>query len=128
MKLAEYYKEKDYIHYSNCHEDFLLLNKYFSNEHKTVLSVASGLDNSLAFLVHDGVKVFAFDYNPSQVYLGKLKKCAIEHFTYKQFLIFMGIEKGDRSALYNELSPVLEKDVKDQEKELELIREMNKNV
>lgn len=118
LNLKDYYKEKNYIHYSNCHEDFLLLKKYLKPGTETILSVASGLDNSLSFLVQDNVKVFAFDFNPSQVYLGKLKIAAIENFSYEKMLEFAGVSdfsKGDRANrinLYKELCPSLAQDVK----------------
>lgn len=129
MKLKNYYKEDNYIHYSNCHEDFLLLKKYITPQTKEVLSVASGLDNSLAFLTQNDIKVHAFDYNPSQVYLGKLKIEAIRHLSWEEMLKFLGIidlEAGgnykkyrankDSSAgrvdLYNKISAFLEPEVK----------------
>ncbi|MBP5568965.1 MAG: DUF3419 family protein [Treponema sp.] len=113
MNLSEYYLEENYIHYSNCHEDYLLLDKYIKSNTKEVLSVASALDNSLSFLVHKNVKVHAFDFNPSQVKLGKLKICAIKDLTYKNFLVFIGINEGDRIALYNKIKKHLEDDVKE---------------
>lgn len=111
MKLNDYYKEPDYIHYSNCHEDFLLLKKYVKPETKEILSVASALDNSLSFLTKDDVKVHAFDFNPSQVYLCKLKICGIEYLSYKEFLLLLGINegaKGDRLNLYQKISAYLD--------------------
>lgn len=167
VKLSDYYKEPNYIHYSNCHEDFLLLKKYMTrlqqgkmnldlqkgteqNVQKwiplsfamqnsswqepnvnsialnlpagternveiplSVLSVGSGLDNSLAFLVDDNVKVYAFDFNPSQVKLGLLKIEAIKKFSYEELLVFLGIDesketvKGDRVKLYENLKSSL---------------------
>ncbi len=115
MKLTDYYNEPNYIHYSNCHEDFLLLKKYLKPETKEILSVGSALDNSLSFLTKDDVKVHAFDFNPSQVYLGKLKICGITHLNYEEFLQFLGIKKGDtgdRLNLYNKISDFLDSDSK----------------
>ncbi|MDE7384665.1 MAG: BtaA family protein, partial [Anaeroplasmataceae bacterium] len=73
----KYFKEPNYIHYSNCHEDVALLKKYILKDSKRILSIASALDNSLAFLENDEVEVLAIDSNPSQVYLSKLKIAAI---------------------------------------------------
>lgn len=113
MKMNDYYKEDNYIHYSNCHEDFLLLKKYVKPETREVLSVASGLDNSLGFLVQDGLKVHAFDFNPSQVYLGKLKIEAIRNFEWDEMLAFLGIEKGDSRELYGRIAHKLDKDTRE---------------
>ena len=113
MKIKEYYKEASYIHYSNCHEDVDLLIDYFPKDATNVLSIGSGLDNSLAFLTFDNVKVKSFDFNPTQVYLQKLKKAAIKLFSYNDFLVFLGIKDGDSLTLYNKLSNELELDVKE---------------
>lgn len=116
MKLSDYYEEHNYIHYSNCHEDFLLLKKYVKPEMRTILSVGSGLDNSLSFLVHDNVKVYAFDYNPSQVYLGKLKVEAIRNLSRQEYLEFLGvvwIGPERMTDLYRSFSHRLPHDVKD---------------
>lgn len=115
LKLSDYYKEENYIHYSNCHEDFLLLKKYIKPETKEILSIASGLDNSLSFLVNDNVHVYAFDYNPIQIFLGKLKICGIEFLSYEEFLVFIGIrgsEKSKRVELYNKIDERLPDEVK----------------
>lgn len=119
MKLSDYYKEENYIHYSNCHEDFALLWKYVTPEMGEVLSVASGLDNSLGFLAQDNLKVHAFDFNPSQVYLGQLKIEAIRTFEWEEMLQFLGIEAGEatsgaekRVALYQRIANNLPADAK----------------
>ena len=52
----KYFKEPNYIHYSNCHEDVLQLKKYLPTHTKRVLSIASALDNSLALLENDEIK------------------------------------------------------------------------
>lgn len=103
MNIKKYYKEENYIHYSNCHEDFLMLKKYLKPGAKRVLSIASGLDNSLAFLVNSDVKVVAFDNNPSQIFLCKLKLEGIKHLSYEDFLILLGINDGDRLKLYKQV-------------------------
>lgn len=113
MKIKDYYKEKQYIHYSNCHEDFNMLNEYVYSDDRKILSVASALDNSLSFLVHDNVTVDAFDFNITQIYLCKLKKLAIKNLTRDEFMIFIGISEGDSLELYNKFSNTLDKEVKD---------------
>ena len=93
-RIKKYYKENNYIHYSNCHEDIDLILSYFSDTYKEVLSVASGLDNSLSFLIYDNIKVHSFDSNPTQIYLGNLKIAGIKNLDYNQYLILMGIKDG----------------------------------
>lgn len=104
MNIKKYFKEENYIHYSNCHEDFLMLKKYLNNNEKEILSIASGLDNSLAFLVNDNVHVTAFDNNPSQIALGELKIAAIKTLDYEEFLIVLGLKDGNRLNLYKKVS------------------------
>ncbi len=110
MKIRDYYKEKDYIHYSNCHEDFLMLRPYLSLNDREILSVASGLDNSLAFLTNDNVHVDAFDFNPAQVCLCRLKKAAVSLLEYDEFLIFLGIKEGNPVQYYDKIRPTLDED------------------
>lgn len=108
MNIKKYYKEENYIHYSNCHEDFLMLKKYLKNDEKEILSIASGLDNSLAFLVNENVHVTAFDNNPTQVALGQLKIAAIKALDYEDFLVLLGLKEGNRIEIYNKVSKNLE--------------------
>lgn len=112
MSVKAYYKEKEYIHYSNCHEDFEMLYGYLKDSYTEILSVASALDNSLGFLVKDGAHVVAFDYNITQIYLCRLKKTAIELLSREEFLTFIGVSDGDSGELYNRISPFLDEDTK----------------
>ena len=112
MNIKKYFKEENYIHYSNCHEDFLMLKKYLNNNEKEILSIASGLDNSLAFLVNDKVHVLAFDNNPSQIALGELKKTAIKVLDYDEFLILLGPKEGNRLDIYKTVSTQLDENSK----------------
>ena len=109
-RIKKYYKEENYIHYSNVHEDFDLLYSYFKPPYKDVLSIASGLDNSLGFLINDNVIVHAFDMNPSQIYLGNLKIKAIKYLNYNDYLILLGLKDGNRILLFNSLKPYLDND------------------
>lgn len=112
MKISEYYKEKEYIHYSNCHEDFDLLSSYFRSGDRKILSVASALDNSLGFLARGDVTVEAFDYNITQVYLCRLKKTAIAELDREEFLEFIGVTDGDSFGIYEKISPFLDEATK----------------
>lgn len=110
MKIKNYYKEKEYIHYSNCHEDALFLLNNVSNTPKQILSIASALDNSLALLLLNPDKITAIDFNSSQIYLCNLKKCGIKHLSYHEFLILLGIENGDSLAIYYKIREYLDSD------------------
>ncbi|MDE5856569.1 MAG: BtaA family protein, partial [Anaeroplasmataceae bacterium] len=108
----KYFKEPNYIHYSNCHEDVTLLKKYLPAHTKKILSIASALDNSLAFLENDEVEVLAIDSNPSQVYLSKLKIAAIKHLSYNDFLILLGFKEGNSVDVYNTLQASLDEETR----------------
>lgn len=121
MKISKYYKEDQYIHYSNCHEDaeFLLAN--IDGEPKRILSIASALDNVLAMLLLDPERIVAIDYNDTQIFLCKLKICAIKHLDYENFLVLLGVREGDSLSVYQSIRDNLEEDVQayfDNRKEL----------
>lgn len=101
------------INYSNCHEDASLLLSQVQNQNLTILSIASGLDNSLTLLKSNPQKIIAFDYNPTQIYLSKLKKAGIKYLSYEEFLLLLGITPGENKDVFNKLVPYLEKDVLD---------------
>ncbi len=103
MKIGDYYKEKYYIHYCNCHEDANFVMKNIANSPKKILSIASALDNSLALLLLDPQEVVAIDSNPTQIYLCELKKCAIKYLEYEEYLIFLGIKQGDPLEYYGRI-------------------------
>lgn len=108
----KYFKEPNYIHYSNCHEDVTLLKKYLPVHTKKILSIASAMDNSLVFLENDEVEVLAIDSNPSQVYLSKLKIAAIKHLSYNNFLILLGFKEGDSLNVYHTLLDFLDEETR----------------
>ena len=103
MKIQAYYKQSQYIHYSNCHEDTEFVLQQIQNNPKKILCIASALDNALAMLLLNPEEVVAIDSNDTQVYLCRLKKCAIEHLEYEDFLILLGIRQGDSEAYYRQL-------------------------
>lgn len=109
MKIKDYYKEENYIHYSNCHEDSdLLLSN--ANNPKEILSIASALDNTLAMLLLNPDHILAIDLNPSQIYLSNLKLCGIKYLTYDEFLVFIGVKEGDSFSLFNKIKNYLDND------------------
>lgn len=107
-----YYKEPNYIHYSNCHEDVRLLKKYLPTQAKRILSIASALDNSLTLLENGEVEVIAIDKNPSQVYLSKLKIMAIKCLSYSDFLTLLGFKEGDALVIYQKLKDNLDNETR----------------
>lgn len=112
MKINKYYKEKQYIHYSNCHEDTAFVLSQIKGRPSRILSIASALDNSLAFLLLDPEQVVAIDYNDTQIALCRLKLCGIKHLEYEEFLTLLGIRQGDAGALYDRLWPHLDGDTR----------------
>ena len=112
MKIGKYYKEDQYIHYSNCHEDaeFMLAN--IDGHPKKILSIASALDNVLAMLLLDPERIVAIDYNDTQIYLCKLKMCAIKLLGYEDFLRLIGVKDGDSLAIYNSIRDDIDEDAR----------------
>lgn len=113
MRIAKYYKEKQYIHYSNCHEDSAFLLANIKNRPKRILSIASALDNCLAMLLLEPDEIVAIDSNDTQIYLCKLKQCGIKHLDYESFLVLLGIAEGDSKACYESLRKHLDDQTRD---------------
>ena len=108
MKITNYYKEKEYVHYSNCHEDAQFVLDNVKVKPKKILSIASALDNCLTYLLLDPEEIVAIDYNGAQICLCQLKKCAIKHLGYQDFLVFLGVKQGDSLKLYNQIKGFLD--------------------
>lgn len=113
MRIKDYYKEKQYIHYSNCHEDSAFVLEHIKNRPKRILSIASALDNSLAMLLLEPDGIVAIDSNDTQIYLCRLKQCGIKHLDYDSFLVLIGIAEGDSRACYEELREHLDDKTRD---------------
>ena len=112
MKIKDYYKEKAYIHYSNCHEDAQFVMEYVKNQPKQILSIASALDNALSLLLLNPEEVTAIDSNPTQVYLCALKKHGIESIDYDDFLALLGVKDGDSLQIYERIKGGLDKETR----------------
>lgn len=110
--MNRYFKEKNYLHYASCHEDANVVMKYVPNDARFALSIASAGDNSIALLLKDFEKVYVIDNNPTQIYLTKLKAKAIEMLSYEEFLVILGIKKGDAVKIYGKIRKSLEKNVR----------------
>ncbi|MBQ2704885.1 MAG: DUF3419 family protein [Clostridia bacterium] len=111
--MRRYYKEASYIHYSNCHEDADFALNNIKGSPRSILTVASSLDNALAFLLLNPESVLAIDYNDTQIFLCKLKKCGIEHLEYEQFLTLLGIGKGDSGLIYDQIKGYLDSETRE---------------
>ncbi|MCL2847488.1 MAG: BtaA family protein [Firmicutes bacterium] len=106
------FKIEPYIRYANCYEDAGTLHAIIDESVRSVLSIASGGDNSLALLANDNIEsLMVFDKNPSQLYLTKLKFSAFKHLSYEKVLILFGIEAGNPLEIYCELMPNLDSEV-----------------
>ena len=95
----------DIIRYANCWEDAdILLQGLQAKPGSSILSIASGGDNSLALLVTNPGKVVAIDISQPQLYLTELKKTAIKYLEYDEMLSFLGFtESASRIAFYEKL-------------------------
>ncbi len=97
------------IRYAQCWEDPDILRRALAvNPDDDVVSIASGGDNSFAFLLDRPNSLVAVDSNPAQVFLVELKKTAIEKLSHKEFTGFLGASNSSsRLSLYSQLRPSL---------------------
>ena len=103
------FKNRAYIHYSNCFEDAETL-LALTGDAKSALSIASAGDNSLALLTTGIQKLTVFDKDPVQLCLAKLKFSAFKHLQYEQVLILLGITEGDSLEVFQNLREHLDED------------------
>ncbi len=104
-------KNADYsfIRYSNCWEDTDILLKGLDIKPNEIgLSIASGGDNTLALLLKNPKKVYAFDLNKTQLYCLELKIICFKNLSYKEIISFLGINNDyDRLTTYNKIKSKL---------------------
>ena len=97
-------KKFSFIRYSNCWEDTdILLDALNIGENETGLSIASAGDNTLAMLIKNPVRVYAFDINKTQLYCLELKIACFKNLTYEETLSFLGVGRCDRISVYKRL-------------------------
>lgn len=112
MKLKAYLKETPHIRYSNCHEDSDFALGHVKGRPQKILTIASGLDISLAFLLLSPEKVVAVDSNPAQIYLCRLKKCGIEQLEYEEFLSLLGMGRENGGEVYGRIREQLDEETR----------------
>ena len=95
----------DIIRYANCWEDAgILLEGLKPERGSSILSIASGGDNSFSLLVTNPEKVVAIDISKPQLYLTELKKLAIKFLEYDEVLSFLGFtEASSRKDSYEKI-------------------------
>ncbi len=97
-----------FIRYSNCWEDTrIVLEALDIHEGETGISIASAGDNTIAMLLKNPKRVYAFDVNPSQLCCLELKLACFRCLSYEQTLVLLGVRDGDRISLYKRVRPVL---------------------
>jgi len=101
----------DIIRYANCWEDAeLLLEGLGDQKGNSILSIASGGDNSLSLLSLNPKKVVAIDVNETQLFVLELKREAIRKLSHEAFLEFIGFRESDnRFETYISIRPQLSK-------------------
>lgn len=62
---------------------------------ETLLTVASGGDNTLGFLLADPARVIALDLNPTQIWLLELKMAAFRRLSHGDLLHLLGVRSTD---------------------------------
>jgi S-adenosylmethionine-diacylglycerol 3-amino-3-carboxypropyl transferase len=92
----------DSIRYAQCWEDPAVNSIALNiNRKDNVVSIASGGDNTFALVLDGPQSIVGVDINPIQIAVCELKKTAINHMDYDDFLEFLGISKSDdRVRLY----------------------------
>ncbi len=97
------------LRYGQCWEDAdLLLEALQPLEGRTVLSIASGGDNSLALLAEGPARLIVLDHNPAQIALLELKLAAITCLAHPELLELLGAwppEQGSPEQRSPELLP-----------------------
>lgn len=101
------------LRYGQCWEDAgCLLTGLDPGPGSTVLSIASGGENSLALLLREGVRVIAIDRSPPQIAALELKVAAFRRLTHPELLRLLGAQPAPaarRRDLYarcrSDLSP-----------------------
>ncbi len=96
-------KKFSFIRYANCWEDSEILLKALDIKKGEVgLSIASAGDNTLAMLLCEPQKIYAFDLNETQLFCMELKMAAFKNLEYNDTLEFLGVHKSnDRLKLYD---------------------------
>lgn len=99
----------DIIRYANCWEDAnILLEGLQPKPGSSILSIASGGDNSFSLLATHPEKVVAIDISKPQLYLTELKKWAIKFLEYEELLSFLGFAvSGSRKNSYEKIKSYL---------------------
>lgn len=97
-----------FIRYSNCWEDTnILLEALDIRKGETGISVASAGDNTLAMLIKEPERIYAFDLNPTQLYCCELKMACFRCLSYKDMLTLLGVRRGERLPLYSRVREAL---------------------
>ena len=91
-----------FIRYANCWEDTeILLEALDIKEGGVGLSVASAGDNTLALLIKNPKKIYAFDLNKTQLYCLELKMACFKLLPYEKMISFLGItNQYNRITIY----------------------------
>ena len=97
------------VRYAQCWEDPLLSREALAvGPDDDVLSIASGGENGLAFLLDRPRSVTLIDRNPAQIHLVELKVLAARRLDREELLGFLGARPGpDKDRLYDVLRPGL---------------------
>ena len=97
------------IRYAQCWEDpEILATGLAITEADTVISIASGGDNSFALLLKEPARVIGLDLSAVQIAVCELKAAAIKDLSHTDFVAFIGARSThDRLDVYEKLRPQL---------------------
>lgn len=102
-----------FIRYSNCWEDTnILLEALDIKRGETGISIASAGDNTLAMLIKEPERIYAFDVNSTQLYCCELKMACFRCLSYKETLTLLGVRRGERLPLYSRVRGYLSEEAR----------------
>lgn len=99
------------LSYSLGNEDWKTEQKALSIQpHDCICCITASGDRPLNLLTSNCQKITCIDANPIQNYLLELKKTAIQHLNYQDYLAFLGAKRGEnRLSILKKLLPLMEK-------------------
>ncbi len=105
-------KKFSFIRYANCWEDSeILLAALRIKKGEVGVSIASAGDNTLAMLLCEPQKIYAFDLNKTQLFCMELKMAAFKNLEYNATLELLGVRKSsDRLKLYESVKGDMSKE------------------
>lgn len=95
--------------YGNSNENLGRYFKFFPIKDGNVLTVLSSGDQVLQSVYCGAKNIYAFDYNPLAIYMGKLKICSLNYLNYNDFMSYF---TNYEISYYKKIRDYLDNDTK----------------